>query len=592
MTISQAELQELRKRRDTIKGSYAQRNVLFKRYEEIYFMDNVEKPKGSAVDPNDWKITASPAGRDKVTGMKRILDTAEIHIKVKDHGEKARNSDKIEAGLKTMFRVSGEYKAARIEKDANLASVLYGPCVLTVDCIYDLLATKKGKDSGVDKYIVSQLKTIQKRTPFIIGTMNPKESYPEWGEYGLVGHLQEYTVKGSVLRERWGSQGVSDDRDYIVKDFFHYDKRLVEADGISTPLFADTWLTVTSKGEIEGVTSIPIFVRYAGGSTLFPEPEKQLQSFLYAYAKGEWDKRENLFWTYLFTAIYTQGLPGPTIVRDPDDTSDIKVNYTGGVKVITVKGKLENVQVIDSDVVQLKGLMDGQTNQSTIQEQTIGGNTALETFSSYVMQVNAGKLPLQDPREAIEFSYRDACLHILQRIKAEGIENELISPQDIPDDIDLEVTFEPNLTQDDLRNSQIVTQLKASGANVSDEWLNTNLLKIADSAEMFKQKTKEELRRAIVGNIVQNPEIMQQFIQAVMGQGQQSAISGQQGQGQEQGQMQPPTPPEMGANGEAGIPPEMMGMMQQGGGMPGMMPGAGGEAMPQTDAMIPPQERR
>jgi hypothetical protein len=204
------------------------------------------------------------------------------------------------------------------------------------------------------------------------------------------------------------------------------------------------------------------------------------------------------------------------------------------------------------------------------------------------MQVNAGKLPLQDPREAIEYSYRDACLHILQRIKAEGIENELIEPQDIPDDIDLEVTFEPNLTQDDLRNSQIVTQLKASGANVSDEWLNTNLLKIADNGEMFKQKTKEELRKAIVQQIIQNPEIMQQFIQAVMGTPKQPEVSSEQLAGQEQGQ---PTPPEMGGYGEQGIPPEMMGAMQ-GGQIPGMMPGAGGEAMPQVDAMIPQQERR
>ena len=412
MTLTQDEIQELRKRRDQIRMSYAMRNNLFLRYEEIYFMENIEKPKDRSVDPNDWKITASPAGRDKVTGMKRILDTSELHIKVKDGDNTHRKSDKIEAALKTIFRVSGEYKAARIEKDTNLASVLYGPCVLTCESIDDLIISKTkdtyGEDkTGVNRYVLNQLHTIKKRTPFLVGTLNPKESYPEWGEYGMVGHLHEYTVKGNIIRERWCIKDADDAKDYIVQDFFHYDKRLVEARGVSEPLFAGEWLTMKTDSAIEGVTSLPIFVRYAGGSTLFHEPEKQLQSFLYAYAKGEWDKRENLFWTYLFTAIYTQGLPGPVILRDPEDMSDVKVDYTGGVKVITAKGKLENIQVIDGDVLQLKNLMDAQSNQSTIQEQSIGGNTDIATFSSYVMQMNAGKLPTQDPKEAIEYGYRD-----------------------------------------------------------------------------------------------------------------------------------------------------------------------------------------
>lgn len=580
--LSQEEIGKLRKRRNSIKSSFGGRDALFVRYEDIYFMRNSEKPKDAGIDPNDWKVTVSPGGRDKVTGLKRILDTSEIHIKIKDRKSKQQveKSDAIEAALKTILRVSGEYKPARVERDTNLAAILYGPTVLTADGVDDLIESKTGEGTE-DKYVKRQLETIRKRTPFLIGTINPKESYPEWGEYGLVGHLQEYSAKGSVLKERWGADiKLSDDKDHIVSDFFHYDKRLVEAG--SATLFAGEWLTKNDKGEIEGVESVPVFVRYAGGSTLFSKPEEQLNSFLYAYAKGEWDKRENLFWTYLFTAIYTQGLPGPTILRDPDDTTDIEVNYKGGVKIITAKGKLENMQVIDGDVIQLKGLMDDQTGRSTIQEQTIGGDSDAATFSSYVMQVNAGKLPAIDPKEAQEQAYRDCFLHILQRIKAEGIENDLIDPADIPDDIELEVSLEPNLQQDDLRNAQIVTQLKQSGANVSDEWLNTNLLKIADSDAMFRQKTKEEFRRAIVASIQQDPNIMQQFIMAALGQGQQ------------QQPPQPQTPPEGMPTGEE-LPPGYH-QMPDGSIMPDAeMQGQPGQAnmegVPMTDAMPGPQER-
>lgn len=584
--LPKEEIAALRKRRNQVKTTYGQRDSLFTRYEDIYFMRNVEKPKDSGVDANDWKVTASPGGRDKVTGLKRILDTSEVHIKVKDRkGKPSSASDKIEAALKAMLKVSGEYKPARAERDTNLAAILYGPVVLTVDSVDDLI-TAKTKDAdgndkeGVNRFVKRQLEAIRKRTPFLISTINPKESFPEWGEYGLVGHLQEYTTKGSVLKERWGTDvKLTDDKDYIVSDFFHYEKRLVEAG--SATLFAGEWM---EEGDTEGVTNIPIFVRLAGGTTLFSKPEEQLESFLYAYAKGEWDKRENLFWTYLFTAIYTQGLPGPTILRDPDDTSPILVDYKGGVKVITARGKLENLQVIDGDVIQLKGLMDQQTGQSTIQEQTIGGGSESNTFSGYVMQVNAGKLPAVDPIEAQEQAYRDLFLHILQRIKAEGIDTDMIDANDIPDDVELEVTLEPDLQQDDLRNSQIVSQLKTSGANVSDEWLNTNLLKIADSTAMFRQKTKEEFRKAIIANIIENPQLMQQFIAAAMGQSQQpqQPPAGPTPTGMEIPSGEGQVPPGYHQMPDGSVMPDSE-MPQQG--MPGM------EGMPQTDAMIPPEER-
>lgn len=580
INLTQDQIKKLRTRRDGVKATYHPRDEMFTRFEEIYFMKGTERPKDAAIDKKDWKVTVSPGGRDKVTGLKRILDTSEIHIKVKEKPfskNQHPNSDKIEAALKEMLRISGEYKPARIERDTNLAAVLYGPVVLACNSIDDMLETKRSYSDPVSMYVRKQLGTIRRRTPFLIETINPKESYPVFGRFGMVGHLQEYTLTGAEIKEEWGCEPEQfmDATDYKVQDFFYYSQRLVESSGKT--LYAGEWLTRKTDPdtgedtpEYDGVTNVPVFVRIAGGTTLFHKPEEMLNSFLYGYAKGEWDKRENLFWTYLFTAIYSQGLPGPTIVKDPDDANEVTVSYKGGVRVIEAKGKLENVQVINGDVLNMKNLMDEQTGKSTIQEQTIGGGSDAATFSAYVMSVNAGKLPAIDPKEAQEQAYRDLFIHILQRIKYEGIENTLISPDDIPDDIELDVTLEPNLQQDDLRNSQIVTQLKASGANVSDEWLNTNLLKIPDSEAMFRQKTKEEVRKAVIANILQTPEMMQQFIMVAMGMDPQP----------QQPPQQPPTGPQ--------IPPGMEEQMSQ---MPGQMPGAGMETMPQTDAMIPINER-
>lgn len=134
-------------------------------------------------------MTASPSGRNKVTGVKQILDTSEIHVQVKQKG-KAVKSDEIEEAYKAMLRVSGEYKSARIEADNNLSSTLYGPVVQVAESVEDLITAKTTNYKGeartnVNKFVLNQLKQIQKRTPFLIGTMNPEKSFPMWGEYRI-----------------------------------------------------------------------------------------------------------------------------------------------------------------------------------------------------------------------------------------------------------------------------------------------------------------------------------------------------------------------------------------------------------------------
>lgn len=551
---------------DEVIGGYSSRDALLQRYEEIYFMTLQERPKGIKVDEGDIKLTVSASGRNSVTQLKRILDTSEIQIKVRAAGQEVSKSDKIEAGLKTILRVSGEYRIARIEKDSNLSASLYGPAVLLVESVQDLVDIKSKGDPYINEFVKKQLELIQLKTPFLLRAINAKQSYPEWGSYGMIGHVWKYTVKGSELKERWGVDILPGDykRDYTVKDYFHYCNRLVLAEGIKEPLFAGEWVTRAEDGEIIGSINVPVFARYSGGTSLFHESDKQLQPLLYAMAKGEWDKRQNLYWTVLFTSMFMQGLPGPIIMVDPEMADqDVKVKFDKGVRIIVGKGHLEKWQVIDGDMIQLKRLMDTEDANSTMPPQS--QNRDGMTFSQFAMESRSGLIPAQDPKEALEQVYKDAFTHILQRIKEEDIPNDLIQAQDIPDKFELIVTLEPDLAQDDLRNAQIVTNLKNSGANVSDEWLNSTLLKISDSAAMWKQKTKEQLRTAIVNNIIQNPQLMQPMIMRALG-------------------IKPPAggAPTMGDETPTDFDPAFQ---QEGGQM------AEGEALPQTDAMVPPGER-
>lgn len=577
--LTEEQIQEMRTVRTNLISSYSARDEMLKLYDEIYFMEGEEKPKGLKIQDEDIKVTISSSGRDAVIGLKRILDSGEVHVDIEGEGG---NPDKVEAGLKAILRASGRYKIASVEKDLNLSAALHGPASLAVELVDDLLETMKapqgdgsyegeGKRKYKNEYVAKQLELLRSETPFMLHPVSAPQSYPLWGAYGMIGHCRRYTLKGAEITDRWGVACKDPTKDHEVTDFFYYEKRLVEAEGFSEPLMAVEWVSRGEDGEMIGSINIPVFTRFSGGSSLWHEPDKQSQPLLYAKAKGGWHKRENLAWTYLFTGIDQQGIPGPVVMMDPEQGTDFDIEYRRGMRVIMGKGTLSDPQVIDGDVLRLFDLMKGEAATQTIQPQTLGQNTAGVTFSQFALASKAGLIPAIDPKEAMEALYADAFTHMLQRIKEESIENELIKAGDIPNKLKLTVTLEPDLEQDDLRNAQIATQLKNSKANVSDEWINTNLLKIPDSKAMWRQMKIEELRNGMV-ELMKQPEFMQGFLTEIF---------------KPKGKATPtPTPTPSGAD----APPPPMGQAPLGEGVTqGMMPGM--EQLPQTDAMIPREER-
>jgi hypothetical protein len=545
-----------------------QLDTLYQRYEEIYFMTAADsKQRITNVDEKDVKTTISPNGRNAVTGMKRLLDTSEIQIQIKERGEKSQYSDAIEKGLLHILQQSGMFRRARIEKDLNLSAVLYGPAVLAAESVDDLITQQKKQGKPM---FVKRLEKIRKYTPFLLRAVNARQSFSRWGEFGMIGHLRKYDLTGDVVGERWGIPNLNRTMKYKVWDWLDLENRVAWIEGQETPLTAKKHL----------MPSMNIVARFAGGSSLFDESERQMQSFLYAHVKGEWDRRENLFWTYLFTALFMQGLPGPLLIVDPESVNNqkLEIDFTGGVRKIFAKAQTADFPVIDGDVLRIKELMDATHGESTIFKQTLGQNIAGSTFSGLAMLSSAGQLPLEDPKEAITMVFRDMFEHILCRIKEEGIENELIPANNIPEEYEIEVTLAPKLPQDNLRNAQVAMSL---GDLVSDEWKHENLLQIGDSKAMMKQVMRERLFKTMVQAISQDPNTMQQMLQRVMGTPPPAQVGGGEQPPPQPGQ---PSPEDMAMmeQGQGQPTPEQMAMMQQGGGM---------EQMPQTGPMIPPAER-
>lgn len=543
MTINQ---NEWRTRAQSLISSYGTRTSLFARYRDIYFMENMEKQKNAGIDPKDWKLTPSPNGRNEVVGIHRLLDTSELNVEIRT-GKGGERVDELENGLKAIVKHSGSNGLASVTSDAMLSAVLYGPVVLYAESLADLLAAK-----NLTPYKRRHLEKMQKKTPFFIKTINPEESFVEMDNGMVIYHVWKYKLRGAVLKSRFGVKDATDNREYTVYDCIDPEYHYAWAEGIDQPLV---------EGD-HGLGCVPISVSYSGGTNLFTDPHHQIQSFLYAKVMGDLDKRENSVLTAIFTQLNRRGMLGEMYWIDPETAPEqIKIDYQDGVFFAKGKVSAKSDRIIDPVVFEIKGLLDDLSGQSTIYRQTLGENINAGTFSSLAMLSSSGKLPLVSPQRALEAAFRDIFDHILYRIKNEGMESELIQAEDIPDDVDITVSFAPKLPQDQLRNAQVASQIEDK---VSTEWIHTNLLGVNDTPAMEKSIMKEKMKQALFGAILQDQGTMQGLLRSIVGTPPQPQAP----------QQVPPqgAPPEM-------MPPEMM----QGG--PNM------EQVGMTDAMIPPQER-
>lgn len=547
----------------TLDSEFGTLRLNYEKYRDMYFMNRASKPKNANVDKNDWKITPSPSARNEVTGVSRLVNTSEMHVEVVENNQSSKNSDKIERGLKRIVEVSGEGRKSRILSDAALATSLYGPVILFAEIMEDkLLAAKGGKP-----FIMHHLEKQAKKSPAKIDVLNAEECSFRHVDGMCVLFQRKYKLKGSQVEVRFGKlegKAISRNNDYIVRDIFTPEYRVIEVEGYGTVMAME-----------HKIGCIPVGIGYSGGSELFYKPEEQINPFLYAKMKAELWERETSAYTTIFTNMNTRGLLGPMIYVD--GTDDLSIDYKGGIRVMRGMGKATPIddKVIDPVVFDVLKLIDDLNGQSTIYRQTLGENINAGTFSGLAMLSSSGKLPLVDSTRALEQAFSEIFDVILYRIKEGGIDHPVLKAADIPENYELKVTFKPDLPQDELRNAQIATQLKGL---VSSEWIQSNTLGIEDSNAMRKQIFKEQVYEAMLASIA-NPE--SPYIQQLVGQ--------MLGQGKPQQPTQPQQPDQMPTPQQ----PPMDQMQQQAQGQP--MPGQPGqpnmEAMPQTDPMVPPEQR-
>jgi hypothetical protein len=549
MTADTAQFEKIKSLAEKVKRDNSNRDIMYRDILQMYHMEDDPKVNRARRDRDDVKLTLSPSARDAVIGMVRLLTTSEPHFAVKS--KTGKKNDEIEELCKRMWAQSSMVKRAKIHIDLARSAVLFADAHLSYDAVDDLLAVK-----NIPDYEKRRLEDIRKRTPFLFEAVNPRDGYPVWGRHGLIGYLKVYELTGEEVRERFGEQDVKEETLYTVNDWYGVEWRCVWLNEKSAPLFMD-------KHELP---SIPVSVQVADGTTLFREPEYIRQPFLYGKWKSELWKRENLILTSLFTSIAERGT-GPLIGFDevPDE---VNVNFAGTVRYITAPNpKMLNDKAFDADLLAAKErIIDPISNDTTIYKQTLGQGMGNTPFSSLAMLSQSGRLPLVSPSDAVATTICNAMLDVLRRIKRDGMKNlgDDLNASDIPDDIELEVTLEVKLPQDQFRNAQIAAQLQNM---VSKEWIHTNLLQINNSNEMTEAIWREQMEDILYKTMAEGQ--VEQFKQLMV-------------------QMQkPPTPP------SKPMPPQGMPPMPAAGEGQAMIPGgaaaaqAGGGANPMTEPVMP-----
>lgn len=550
--LEQSQITEIIASGKEVEETFNELRTNYLRYKEAYFMVPPNKPKNADVDANDWAITPSPSARNEVQGVKRLVDTSEMHVEVVEGTQSSKNSDKIERGLKRIVEVSGEGKKARLLSDAALAASLYGPVIVFANFYDDKIAASK----NAKPYIIQHLEKQKIKSPASIEVLNAEECSFQNVDGMIVLFQRKYKLRGNQLKVRYGwieGKPIKDNMEYVVRDIYTPEHRVIDVEGYGTVMAMETKLGC-----------IPVGIGYAGGSELFYKPEEQINPFLFAKTKASLYERETSALTAIFTNMKMRGLLGPLFYIE-GDTRKIDIQHKGGARFITTEGggkaSLIDDKIVDPMAFEILKLIDELNGQSTIYRQTLGENINAGTFSGLAMLSSAGKLPLVDTTRALEQAFSEIFDHILYRIKTDGMDHPVLKASDIPEQYELKVTFKPDLPQDELRNAQIASTLQGL---VSDEWNHTNILGISDSGAMRKQIFKEQIYKALMAKVADPASpILDSIVAQIF-----------------------PQPPAQNAPTPAGgavrPTPTDPTMMQ---GQPNM------EAMPQTDPMIPPQER-
>lgn len=496
--MEELDFQEVKQRAADLQGSFSERNQQYSEIEDMFFLNWGEESKIKRTIEN-VKVTLDPDPRNKLIGATRLLIASDPVFSVPgelNDPDAQSESEDLEKFAQRMWQAAGKVAGAPIHYDLALSAELYGEVHLAIISTKDILEAAQGQSPAH----VARAERVAKRTPYLFEVWNPKDCFTEFDGMGLTTH---YRRTNTTKRKIWNEFG--DDAAHITGkgyeecvhcEWWDLENHVVWVEGFDPVL-----------NEKHGLSYIPIVTAVTDGSTnLFFKPEEQRQPFLYAVNKSGLWNRQNLSLTVMFTMLHGIGA-NPMFLYKANQAGkelDIDWDVAGGYATIESNedfGPLAK-QIVDPNLWNSMEVADNLVSESTIYEQTLGeplGKNA--PYSMVALLSQAGRLPLVSPQRILGWVIGSAVEIAIKWLK-EGNEAAAtryggevleLSPDQIPDDFEIEAILDVSLPQDDLQAANVANQLtEGDDPLVSQEWVLKNVLKVEQPSEMRNQIWREK----------------------------------------------------------------------------------------------------
>jgi hypothetical protein len=593
-----AEFSEIQTRAMDLQASYSERNTLFEEQEDMFFLEWGEESKATGALEN-VKVTLSPDPRNQLMGAVRLLVAGDpvfsIPQGLNDPSVQAV-SDDIEKFVEKMWQAAGKIAGRPVHYDAALSAMLYGEVHIAIVNTDEIVKAMEGRSPAMK----ARAEKTAMRTPYLFEVWNPKECFTEFDNQGMITHYRRTQSTKTKIWSEFGDDALQVQgkgyEEVILCEWWDLENHVIwveSGNSILDPIV----------NEEHGLPFIPIVAAITDGSTtLFSDIEKQRQPFLYAVGKSGLWNRQNLSLTVMYTMLHGIGANPMFLYRssDPDHELDVNWDVAGGYAQVGPGEEFSPLakQIIDPNLWQSLDMANQLTAESTIYKQTLGeplGKNA--PFSMVALLSQSGRLPLIAPQRILGWalgSIAEMALNWMKEDSRTGVasyQGEVVelTPDQIPEDFEIEANLDVNMPQDDLQNANIARMLtEGEEPLVSQDWVREKILKIEQPSEMVESIWKEKAAnlKAMQYFSWQLVSVQQQMEQAMQPPAPPAPPGGMNQPGGPGGpqpipQEMPPIPPEGGVGGpEPGVQPgldELPPEMAQGG-MQGPMPapGAGG----------------
>jgi hypothetical protein len=475
-----------------LQSDFGARNTQNLRYDDIFNMNWTFTGELEGIDT--VIPTVSPSIRNRILGMRRLLDGTEAIIKASTQ-DMNFDKDGLERSLLRWITQSAKVTKKRLISDMALSAILYGEIQLGLD------NTKSMIDAVPDNR-KDRAKAVAEQIPFIANTWHPNEGRYSFDTYGLTIFSRETETVWGQVQSAYGQHLTPDqllkkpNDACILTRYWDLDFFFVWVDDV--PIYM-----LEHK-----LKEIPVTVQLVDGSQLYQKIETQRQSVMYAVDKAGYFDQQSTILTLISSIIFAMGvmpmyrhqLP----VGDEERKLDLDYSVPGGA-VHLLPGEtyepIDNRGLVDPALRELYSKNEQAIEEATIYNSALGApvesNIAFSTISLLAQQ---GRLPLSGPQHALGdaiSSMFELGVRLLRTSKGSFVNNGIdLQPSTFPKDLQLETLVDIKLPQDKLQLANIAHLLK--GDSLADtEWIQTNILNITDTSTMQKNILRDLLIQSL-----------------------------------------------------------------------------------------------